>query len=45
MKKVRFRISQMFAFGREEELGENPDSLDVMPKYQNGGLPEFRRWW
>lgn len=43
-EKVRFRISQMFAFGQEEELGENPDSLDVMPKYQNGGLPEFRRW-
>ena len=43
-EKVRFRISQMFAFGQEEELGENPDSLDVMPKYQNGGLPEFRQW-
>ena len=43
-EKVRFRISQILLFGQEEELGKNPDSLDVLPKFQNGGLPEFRRW-
>ncbi|MEI3553619.1 MAG: energy transducer TonB [Alistipes senegalensis] len=42
-EKVRFRISQILLFG-QEELGKNPDSLDVLPKFQNGGLPEFRRW-
>lgn len=43
-EKVRFRISQILAFGQEEEFQENPDSLDVMPKFEQGGLPEFRRW-
>lgn len=43
-ENVRFRISQMLAFGQEEDFGENPDSLEVMPTFQNGGLPEFRQW-
>ncbi len=43
-EKVRFRISQMLAFGQEGELQENPDSLDVIPQFQGGSLPEFRRW-
>lgn len=43
-ERVRFRISQMLAFGREEDFGENPDSLDVRPEFRSGGLPEFRRW-
>ena len=30
-EKVRFRISQILLFGQEEELGKNPDSLDVLP--------------
>ena len=42
-EKVRFRISQILLFGQEEELGKNPDSLDVLPKFQNGGLPEVVR--
>lgn len=43
-EKVRFRISQILAFGREEDFGESPDSLDAMPRFENGGLAEFRRW-
>ncbi len=43
-EKVRFRISQVLLFGQDEDLGGNPDSLDVLPKFQNGDLSDFRRW-